>query len=113
MTTAELCPLDYGGSGDGCQPPNLITTLMNMALMPGSVDEPLYAGQAQIQVLLLLVAVGCVPWLLIVKPMLLKKRMDKQEEVPPLTLPSYALRPGAFVPSPFLALPSLSTTLSS
>merc|ERR1711998_25685 len=79
-TTADLCPLDYGGSGDGCQPPNLITTLMNMALMPGSVDEPLYAGQAQIQVLLLLVAVGCVPWLLIVKPMLLKKRMDKQEE---------------------------------
>lgn len=49
-TTADMCPLDYGGSGDGCQPPNLITTLINIALAPGSVDEPMYAGQAGVQV---------------------------------------------------------------
>ena len=53
-TTAEMCPLDYGGSGDGCQPPNLITLLINIALQPGSVDEPLYKGQAALQNFLLL-----------------------------------------------------------
>lgn len=49
-TTADMCPLDYGGTGDGCQPPNLITTLINIALSPGSVDEPMYGGQATVQV---------------------------------------------------------------
>jgi V-type H+-transporting ATPase subunit a len=71
---AALCPLNYGGSGDGCQPPNLITTLMNMALAPGSVDEPLYAGQAGVQVLLLLCAGVSVPILLVAKPVVLKMR---------------------------------------
>jgi len=28
----ETCPLNYGGTGNGCQPPNLITTLINIAL---------------------------------------------------------------------------------
>jgi hypothetical protein len=41
---ADLCPLDFGGSGDGCQPPNLITTLINIALKPGDVDEPMFPG---------------------------------------------------------------------
>lgn len=49
-TTAEMCPLDYGGTGDGCQPPNLITTLINIALAPGSADEPMFQGQAGVQV---------------------------------------------------------------
>lgn len=49
-TTAEMCPLDYGGTGDGCQPPNLITSLINIALAPGSCDEPMFSGQASIQV---------------------------------------------------------------
>ena len=35
-TLALLCPLQYGGSGQGCQPPNLITTLINIALKPGT-----------------------------------------------------------------------------
>merc|ERR1711871_1101826 len=71
---ADTCPLDYGGSGDGCQPPNLITTLMNIALKPGNVDEPLYYGQAQVQVVLLLVAFCCVPWLLVVKPYIVYRK---------------------------------------
>ena len=29
----DLCPLDLGGLSDGCQPPNLITTLINIALV--------------------------------------------------------------------------------
>lgn len=69
---ADMCPLDYGGSGDGCQPPNLITTLINIALQPGSVDEPMYEGQAGVQTFCLLLAFICVPWLLVIKPMYLK-----------------------------------------
>jgi hypothetical protein len=35
-TLVKICPLQYGGTGQGCQPPNLITTLINIALKPGS-----------------------------------------------------------------------------
>jgi V-type H+-transporting ATPase subunit a len=69
---ADKCPLDYGGTGDGCQPPNLITTLINIALEPGAVDEPMYDGQAGVQTFLLLLAFMCVPWLLCVKPCYMK-----------------------------------------
>ncbi|KAL3921098.1 MAG: hypothetical protein SGILL_002926 [Bacillariaceae sp.] len=72
-TTADKCPLDYGGSGDGCQPPNLITTLINIALQPGTVDEPMYGGQPGIQNILLLLAFGSVPVLLLAKPYLISK----------------------------------------
>jgi V-type H+-transporting ATPase subunit a len=74
--TATLCPLDYGGSGDGCQPPNLITTLISIALSPGVVDEPLYAGQAGIQNLLLAIAGISVPILLLAKPYMLSKQHE-------------------------------------
>jgi V-type H+-transporting ATPase subunit a len=70
----DKCPLDYGGTGDGCQPPNLITTLINIALQPGTVDEPMYDNQGSIQTILLLVAFLCVPTLLCVKPFYLKKQ---------------------------------------
>jgi len=73
-STAEKCPLDYGGSGDGCQPPSLITSLINIALAPGAVDEPLYAGQPFIQNILLLLAVVSVPVLLLVKPLLISQQ---------------------------------------
>jgi V-type H+-transporting ATPase subunit a len=67
----DKCPLDYGGTGDGCQPPNLISTLMNIALKPGDVQEPMFFGQAQLQVFLLLAAFICIPWMLCLKPYLL------------------------------------------
>ena len=76
FTTKEMCPLDMGGSGDGCQPPNLITTLINIALQPGTVDEPLYAGQPGTQNFLLLVAFFSVPVLLFAKPYLLSKQHE-------------------------------------
>mmetsp|Transcript_42472 Transcript_42472/g.102300 ORF Transcript_42472/g.102300 Transcript_42472/m.102300 type:complete len:880 (+) Transcript_42472:208-2847(+) len=73
-TTADKCPLDFGGSGDGCQPPNLITTLINIALQPGDVDEPMFAGQDSLQTILLLLAFGSVPVLLLAKPYLLSRQ---------------------------------------
>lgn len=76
----DVCPLDYGGTGDGCQPPNLITTLINIALKPGAVDEPMFAGQAQLQTFLLLVAFICVPWLLLVKPYILHREQKKKKD---------------------------------
>lgn len=68
----DMCPLDYGGTGDGCQPPNLITTLINIALVPGSVDEPMYENQDVVQTALLLIAFFCVPWLLLAKPLYMR-----------------------------------------
>ena len=53
-TTAFMYPLDYGGSGDGCQSPNLITMIVDMFLSPGSVEEPMFSGQDTLQILLLL-----------------------------------------------------------
>ena len=75
------CPLDYGGAGDGCQPPNLITTLINIALQPGSVDEPIYKGQANIQNVLLLVAFIAVPILLFAKPYFLSRKHATPETI--------------------------------
>lgn len=77
----DMCPLQYGGTGGGCQPPNLITTLINIALSPGSVDEPMYAGQDKVQTFLLLVAFFCVPVILLAKPLYLKFT-HKPAEVP-------------------------------
>ncbi|CAM9796435.1 unnamed protein product [Laminaria digitata] len=76
-TTADMCPLDYGGTGDGCQPPNLITTLINIALAPGSADEPMFQGQAGVQTILLLLAFASVPVLLLAKPLMIRSRMKK------------------------------------
>jgi V-type H+-transporting ATPase subunit a len=73
-TTADKCPLNYGGEGDGCQPPNLITTLINIALQPGNVAEPMYYGQAGIQNVLLLCALASVPVLLLAKPYILSQQ---------------------------------------
>jgi V-type H+-transporting ATPase subunit a len=72
--TAAKCPLNYGGSGDGCQPPNLITSLINIALNPGDVDEPMFANQGPIQNVLLLIALVSVPILLFAKPYFLSRQ---------------------------------------
>ena len=75
---SDMCPLGMGGTSGGCQPPNLITTLMSMALAPGTVDEPMFMGQAGLQSFLLVVAFISVPWLLCVKPFLLKREQQRQ-----------------------------------
>ncbi len=52
--------------------PGLLNTLIYMFLSPGTVEEPLYRGQGVLQVILLLMAVACVPVMLFLKPFYLR-----------------------------------------
>eukprot|EP01134_Creolimax_fragrantissima_P005555 CFRG5555T1 len=61
--------------------PNLLVTMVNMFLAPGSVSYEdntyLYAGQGTAQTILVLLAVACIPWMLIAKPAVIKKQITK------------------------------------
>jgi V-type H+-transporting ATPase subunit a len=61
------------------EPPSLLNMLISMFLEPGVVSEkaPLYRGQSFVQVVLLLAAAVCVPWLLITKPYVVWKEMQR------------------------------------
>jgi len=65
-----------GSEFPGAGAPSLITTLVNIALQPGSIDNgtKLYGFdsdlQANVQVGILIVAFVCIPWMLVPKPLI-------------------------------------------
>lgn len=69
--------IDWSKSAAG--PPSLLNMLISMFLEPGTIapGNRLYRGQGTVQVVLLLMAAVCVPWLLIAKPYLLWKETHK------------------------------------
>ncbi len=59
-------------------PPNLIDTLISIVLKPGTVADPMFAGQAGLQVFLLLCVFFAVPTMLLPKPLILRAQHKKR-----------------------------------
>jgi V-type H+-transporting ATPase subunit a len=68
-------------SDPNCSPPDLKSVLIAMFMSPGKLPpgSPLYAGQAQVQVVLLLAALVAVPWMLFPRPLILRARHRKKQ----------------------------------
>lgn len=63
-------------------PPGLLNTLIFMFLQPGKINpgEELYSGQGRVQYFLLVLAMICVPWMLLGKPLWEKYEHGKKNK---------------------------------
>ncbi|KNC83200.1 hypothetical protein SARC_04539 [Sphaeroforma arctica JP610] len=85
----QSCPLENSvPPGDVMRiqtDPNLLVTMVNMFLAPGTVSYEdntyLYPGQAVAQTILVVLALCCIPWMLIAKPVVMKQQMQKQKMI--------------------------------
>ncbi|KAG8858532.1 H(+)-transporting V0 sector ATPase subunit a [Tulasnella sp. 330] len=70
---------DWSAPGAGA-PPSLLNMLIYMFLSPGTVEDPMFAGQASLQLFLVALAGLCVPWMLCTKPYLEWREHKKTTE---------------------------------
>lgn len=68
--------------GPSCAPSVLITFINMVLFKPGTAPKPcspwMYGGQSGFQSFLVVIAVLCIPWMLLAKPIMLMKNRKKQ-----------------------------------
>ncbi|KAI1280843.1 putative V-type proton ATPase subunit [Halotydeus destructor] len=75
----------YDAATSGCAP-SILITLINMFLQKYSTDpkdpcnlKPMYGGQQVVQTVLVVLALVCVPWMLFIKPFVLRSQARAKE----------------------------------